>query len=156
MKTPRTLFARSVSAWLLLVGSVAIPTPVGAGNEPWQAHEDSTAYRNECSACHIAFPPALLAADDWLAIMSELDKHYGANASLDEKTRKEIAAFLERNASTDRSRASREDTPRITSTDWFAKKHQGAFRLVLKGRVKSLVDCAACHKGPDIEKMTGG
>ena len=39
--------------------------------------------------------------------------------------------------------------------DWFVRKHQGAIRLWRKGKLKSLADCAACHKGPDIERMTG-
>jgi hypothetical protein len=121
----------------------------------WTAREDSALYRAECSACHIAFPPALLAVDDWLAIMSDLDHHFGANASLDEALRKKIAGFLERNGATHRSFASGEDIPRITTSLWFARKHQGAWRLVLRGRVKSLADCAACHKGPDIDLMTG-
>jgi hypothetical protein len=139
---------------VVLVALVQSATAV-ARDEPWQAREDNAAYRNECGACHIAFPPALLPVDDWLAIMSELDRHYGANAGLDEKVRKEISAFLERNGAADHKFGSREDMPRITGTDWFVRKHGGAYRLVLKGRIKSLVDCVACHKGPDIDKMTG-
>jgi hypothetical protein len=144
-----------VVRWSVVLAALVLSATAAAHDEPWQAREDNAAYRNECSACHIAFPPALLPADDWLAIMSELDRHYGANAGLDEKVRKEIAAFLERNGTTNRSLASREEAPRITGTDWFVRKHVGAYRLVQKGRVKSLVDCAACHRGPDIDKMTG-
>ena len=129
----------------LFVG--ALPFSAAARDDAWQPREDNAAWRAECSGCHIAFPPALLPADDWLDIMSRLDKHYGADASLEPKLRQEIADYLERNGASKRIFGSREEMPRITSTDWFARKHQGAIRLWRKGKVKSLVDCAACHKG---------
>lgn len=89
--------------------------------------------------------------------MSRLDKHFGADASLDAKTREQIANYLDRNGGPGRIFGSRgEELPRITTTDWFLRKHRGAVRMVLKGKVKSLADCAACHKGPEIEKMKGG
>jgi hypothetical protein len=119
----------------------------------WHPPEDSAVWRKECGACHIPFPPRLLAVDDWLVIMAELDRHYGSDASLDAKTRDEIAAFLERNAGPAKAFGSREETPRITTADWFVRKHRGAIRMLMKGKVKSLAECAACHKGPEIERM---
>jgi hypothetical protein len=123
--------------------------------DAWQQREDNPAWRRECSACHIAFPPALLAGDDWLTIMSRLDKHYGAEASLDAATRDNISAYLARNGSGNVISRD-EEFPRITGSDWFLRKHGSAIRLWRKGKVKSLADCAACHRGPDIEKMKGG
>jgi len=145
-------YRQSLRGFILLC---AVALPAAARDDAWRQREDNQAWRTECSACHIAFPPALLPADDWRAIMAELDRHFGTNAGLDETTREQITAFLERNGAPNRLFGSRDDTPRITTTDWFARKHQGAIRLWRKGKVKSLADCAACHKGPDIEKMTG-
>lgn len=96
-----------------------------------------------------------MVADDWLALMADLEHHFGANAALDPKQRKEVSDFLQKNAATSRKYASPEDTPRITTALWFIRKHHGAIRVVEKGRVKSLTDCAACHKGPDIDLMNG-
>ena len=143
------------AAQLVFVLLIAVPFSAAARDDAWQPREDNAAWRAECSACHIAFPPALLPADDWLDIMSRLDKHYGVDASLETTLRQQIGAFLERNAAANRSLTSRHDVPRITSADWFVRKHQGAIRLWRKGKLKSLADCAACHKGPDIERMTG-
>lgn len=123
--------------------------------DAWLQSEDNAAWRTECSACHIAFPPTLMAADDWLQIMAHLDKHFGAEASLDARAHDEIAAYLARNGS-GRTVGSSDELPRITASDWFVRKHGGAIRLWRKGKVKSLADCAACHKGPDIEKMKSG
>jgi hypothetical protein len=140
---------------LLVFVVLVLPRLAAAHDVLWTAREDSAAYRAECSACHIAFPPALLAVDDWLAIMSDLEHHFGANASLEPGVRKKIAAFLERNGANNPAFASREETPRITTASWFLRKHRGALRMLVKGKVKSLADCAACHKGPEIDLMTG-
>ncbi len=139
----------------LALVAAALPLAAAARDSAWQPREDNEAWRAECSACHIAFPPALLPADDWLEIMSKLDRHFGADASLDSRTREQITNYLDRNAGPGRIFGDREELPRITRTDWFLRKHRGAIRLLQKGRVKSLADCAACHKGPDIEKMIG-
>jgi hypothetical protein len=94
-------------------------------------------------------------ADDWLAITSDLPHHFGENAALDANRLQEIRDFLQKNSATDRRYASpEEDLPRITTAPWFLEKHKGASRVVKKGRVKSILLCTACHKGPEIERMT--
>ena len=55
---------------------------------------DHPATGEECSACHMAYPPSLLPARSWSAIMTGLDDHFGENAMLDEATRAEIEAYL--------------------------------------------------------------
>lgn len=130
----------------------AISTTAHADRMPVPA-DAPPAFKAECGGCHLPFPPALLPAEDWQTIMADLEHHFGANAGLDEKPRREIAGFLERNASPHRVWGSRAEAPRITTSDWFVRKHQSAIRLWRKGRIKSLADCAACHKGPDIERM---
>lgn len=92
----------------------------------------------------MAFPPALLSGDNWHVLMQNLDKHYGVNAAIDAKPRDEISAFLERNAGSGWNHSA--DSMRITETSWFIKKHQSSIRMIAKGRVKSLVDCVACHQ----------
>lgn len=153
---PRISALRPLAMLPLLAALLSAPA-LARGDSAWQPREDNEAWRAECSACHIAFPPALLPADDWLEIMARLDKHFGADASLDPKTREQIANYLDRNGGPGRIFGdSREELPRITATEWFLRKHRGAVRLLQKGRVKSLADCAACHKGSDVEKMKGG
>lgn len=134
-----------------------MPVSMAAPGSPWAFPDSGAAYRAACGgACHIAFPPGLLIADDWLAIMSDLERHFGANAALDPRHRQEIGDFLQKNGATDRKYASpEEDMPRITTLPWFAERHQDARRVVMKGRVKSVADCAACHKGSEIDRITG-
>ncbi len=120
-----------------------------AAEDVWQQREVNTMWKSECGCCHMAFPPALLSKDDWHLLMQGLDKHFGVSASLDSKARDEIAAFLERNAGSSWSHSA--DSLRITDTSWFIKKHQASIRMMMKGRVKSLVDCVTCHKGVEAE-----
>jgi hypothetical protein len=120
-----------------------------AAEDVWKPREVSPVWQNECGCCHMAFPPALLSKSDWHLLMQDLDKHFGVNASLDSKSRDEIAVFLERNAGSSWGHSA--DSHRITETSWFVKKHMASIRMLAKGRVKSLTDCAACHKGNGAE-----
>jgi hypothetical protein len=120
------------------------------------------AFQAECASCHVAFPPALLAADDWKRVMATLDKHYGDNASLDAKTGKLIEDFLVRNAGDARKvgaggtapagsaanigSAYDRGLPRLTATAWFKRKHHEVARADWTNpKVKSPANCAACH-----------
>lgn len=116
-----------------------------AAEDIWQSREASPLWQTECGSCHMAFPPAMLSKADWHLVMQGLDKHFGVDASLDVKSRDEIAAFLERNCGSGWNRSS--DSHRITETGWFMRKHKTAISMVAKGRVKSLADCVACHQG---------
>ncbi len=133
--------------WIPVLLLVLAATPAIGHDDLWRIAEDNAAWRSECGVCHMAFPPGMLPAEDWQLIMRKLDRHYGADASLDERVRSEISAFLERNGSKAMFFGSGDELPRITATGWFERKHQGAIRMWRKGRVKSLADCQACHPG---------
>lgn len=111
-----------------------------AGNPSWKA---------ECGSCHIAYPPSLLPAESWRAMMAGLDKHFGVDASVDAKTAKEIGAFLEQNAGRSRG-TSAKPTLRITETRWFLREHDEVSAAVWKSpKVKTPANCAACHTGAE-------
>jgi cytochrome c553 len=117
-------------------------------------------WHTECSACHVAYPPALLPERSWRKLMGGLERHFGSDASLDAATTKEITAFL---ASQSADRASSRtaakvlrgmaptETPlRITATAWFQRQHDEIRADVWKRpKVGSPANCAACHSGAD-------
>lgn len=106
-------------------------------NAKWQA---------ECGSCHVAFPPRLLPAESWRAMMSELDKHFGSNASLDAADAREIGAFLEQHAQKRKLETTDKPLLRITETRWFKHEHSEVAENVWNNpKVKSPANCAACH-----------
>lgn len=104
------------------------------------------AWKAECCSCHVAYPPALLPAASWRALMMQLDQHFGTDASIDAKTAREITAFLEANAGRARKETGATPVLRITETRWFQKEHDEIpARTRRSPAVKSAADCEACH-----------
>jgi hypothetical protein len=104
-------------------------------NSKWQA---------ECGSCHVAYPPRLLPAESWRAVMSGLSKHFGSDASVDVSSATEITDFLERNAG--KKRDAGPALLRITETRWFKREHDEVADRVWKNpKINSPANCAACH-----------
>ncbi len=134
------VFALVAGATVFSGAAVADSRITAARNATWQA---------ECGSCHVAYPPSLLPADSWRAVMAGLDKHFGVDASVDAKAATEIGAFLERNAGRGRGMAAR-PVLRITETAWFRHEHDEIGATVWKNpKVKSPANCAACHVGAE-------
>ena len=106
----------------------------------------NTVWQNECGACHVAFPPRLLSAASWHAVMSGLDKHFGNDASLDAASTSEIGAFLAKHAGRSTQDSTGKPQLRITETRWFKREHDEVSSRTWKNpKVKSAANCAACH-----------
>lgn len=129
---------------VLLAGALLLPAAASADRLPVPA-DAPPSFRAECGGCHLPFAPALLTAPDWRRVMTQLERHYGDNAALDEKTRREIEDFLLRHAGGGRM-AGAGDPPRLTRTEWFVRKHRKVPESIWRdARVKSASNCAACH-----------
>ncbi len=108
-------------------------------------------WKAECGACHVAYPPNLLPAESWRALMSGLDKHFGSDASLDAATAREIGNFLEQNAGGEKFASQMfvsrgKPQLRITETRWFRNKHDEVSQRDWDNpKVKSPANCTACH-----------
>ncbi len=111
-------------------------------------------YQAECASCHMLYPPGLLPARSWQAMMGGLKNHFGDNAALDEKTTAELTQFLVKNAA-DQSSASRsqkiaqsiKDVPlRFTETAYFKRKHHEISSQIWQRKaIGSPAKCVACH-----------
>lgn len=132
---------------LTLIALLACALPALADRMPLPANTPAS-YKNECGSCHLAYPPALLAAKDWQRTMAGLKDHFGSDAAVDAKNGLEIANFLERNAGNGDKLGSAGEPPRISQTARFVRKHREvSARLWRDPRVKSAANCEACHPG---------
>ena len=110
-------------------------------------------YAEECGSCHMAYPAALLPGRSWQKIIAGLEDHFGENAELDSRTRRQIEDYLVRESGRVSYRKLLRNlgdaTPlRITELPYFVDKHdEVSARFVLgNDQVKSLSQCNACHR----------
>ena len=153
LQTATLLFAVGISGYLFA-------SDHGAGNSPFLPVVSNVTWQAECAGCHTLYHPALLPERSWRKVMAGLDKHFGANASLDGATKKEIVEFLATHAAdhSDQSRARKigqsipaGETPiLITQTAYFTRKHDEVRADVWRRKaIGSKANCAACHPGAD-------
>lgn len=103
-------------------------------------------YEDECTSCHMAYPPGLLGEKSWQNIMGNLSKHFGADASIDIKDQAELTNWLKRNAATKQKYSELAPENRITKTSWFIREHDEIGAAVWKRpSIKSAANCGACH-----------
>jgi cytochrome c553 len=127
--------------------ALLMPPCAHAAPQPTAANVNiPSAYQTECGSCHLAFPPIALSPDDWQRVMTQLARHYGEDATLDENMRRQIEDFLVRNAGSPRRAAGAGDPPRLTTTIRFQRQHDEVAREVWSDkRVGTASNCAACH-----------
>jgi hypothetical protein len=134
---------------IALVSGLALPSVASADDKRGRAAPLLPSYRQECSSCHVAYPPAMLPAASWQELMSNLSRHFGTDASVDAATLKTLSAWLDANASS-RSSGTRPPENRITRSDWFVREHREVQPRTWKlPAVKNPSNCAACHTTAD-------
>ena len=132
---------------LALLSLVAWAVPVQADH---YSVPKNALFEEECASCHLAFPPQMLDVNSWRAMMNDLTKHFGTDASLDEKRRLAIADFLSSNAGGRKTGvtidAAGKPLLRITQTERFIRKHREVSPAVYqRASIKTPANCTACH-----------
>jgi nitrate/TMAO reductase-like tetraheme cytochrome c subunit len=112
--------------------------------------QKNAALEEECGSCHMVYPPQMLDSNSWLAVMSGLPKHFGSDASIDEKRRATITDFLVANSGSRKTGTTRDAQGkpllRITQTARFEKKHREIPPATWnRAAIKSPANCTACH-----------
>jgi nitrate/TMAO reductase-like tetraheme cytochrome c subunit len=137
------VLALSLAAW-------AAPLHAANADESRKPAVSNAKWKSECGSCHVAYPPNLLPAESWRAIMSQLDRHFGSNAGMDPETAREITAFLEANAGVAKQKPAGKVPLRITETAWFKSEHRKVPAHIWKSsKVRSPANCGACHATAD-------
>jgi len=141
---------RLAAMYVIAAATTAHAFSARAGDHAYRV--DHPAYRQECgTSCHLPYPPALLDAASWRAVMGGLDKHFGTDASLDPAARAGILAFLESNAGRRGTSVNGRPALRISETPRFLKEHRKEVpaEVLRRPDVKSFANCGACHKAAD-------
>lgn len=141
------LFILSMIALVILSGGMR------ARNEKVDPVTNSLA-DEECSACHLAYPAAMLPSTSWQKLMTSLESHFGEDASLDNESVNQITEYLISQAADSHwagnrfSRGQMNDWPiRITETDYWLREHMNqSFINPLNSEQINQSDCAACHE----------
>ena len=129
-------------------------------HKPIDYKVENPLFAKECASCHILYPPNLLPRKSWETMMSNLENHFGDDASINEESNKEILAFLVKSsAETSTTKASwkflnsieNKDIIALTKTTFWEKKHKDIPKeLFLNKDIKNKANCKACHS--DVEK----
>jgi hypothetical protein len=143
-RMPDTHATRVAIAVVALLASTAMasgPKSAAPANPQWQS---------ECGSCHVPYPPRMLPANSWRAIMDRLDRHFGTDASVDTATAASIATFLDAHAGGDRGASPPAPVLRITETARFIRKHERIPAATWRSdKVGNAANCGACHIGAD-------
>ncbi len=132
---------------LTVLSLAALSLPALADNYSVPKH---AAFEEECASCHMAFPPQMLDANSWRAVMNGLPKHFGTDASLDDKRRTAITDFLVANSGGRKTGvtvdAAGKPLLRVTETERFVRKHRKIDEATWsRASIKSRANCTACH-----------
>ena len=128
-----------------LLAALALPARADSYSLPKNA-----AFEEECTSCHVAYPPQMLHADSWRVLTGNLSRHFGSDASLDANRLAAVTGFLVANSggrkTGDTRDAQGKPLLRISETARFEKKHREIPAAAWKRTsIKSRANCTACH-----------
>jgi cytochrome c5 len=151
--TSRSIFAAGAA----MVAAVLLAGPLRADDGLQIPPVTDAVVKKECGACHMVYPPGLLPARSWSAMMKGLGDHFGDNAELDAALAKQIEDYLVANAADKNRSTSRmlrnvsagAAPQRISELPWFVREHENEIlspAALAKKKAKFKGDCKACHE----------
>jgi protein-arginine kinase activator protein McsA len=114
-------------------------------------------YKTECSSCHMAYQPGLLPEKSWWKIMSNLDNHFGVDASLDDNDLQTLKNYIYKNSAEKHTNYKRSRKiinslgqnfipDAISQIPYIIRKHHEIRKSTYKRKeIRGLFNCSACH-----------
>lgn len=147
--------SRTVRKAALLAALLALPA-AAAAQAPATPKPPEALYRDECGACHMAYPTGFLPAASWRKILGGLDDHFGQNAELAPADRAKLETWLAGVAAESgtnrksgrilRSIRGGEPPIRISEVPYVRRKHRELKASVFaRPSIGSRANCSACH-----------
>jgi hypothetical protein len=146
----KRVFRRGAHVACIAIAAAVLLAPAARASGSKLPVATNPQWQSECGSCHVAYPPRMLPARSWRAIVDRLDRHFGTDASIDADTAASIRSFLE--AYADRGRNDFADPPglRITESARFIRKHARIPAATWRSdEVGSAANCGACHAGAE-------
>ena len=154
----RPRLAAAISLAVLLAGGAGIAAlaALPAPGVPPAALDP--VYAEQCGACHLAFPPSLAPAATWNGILSDLQHHFGSDATLSAEQVVHLRGWLDENAAghwdslpSHLLRAPAADgSLRITDAPGWRRMHRHIAAAVFAAKpVYRRSACEACHEDAD-------
>jgi cytochrome c553 len=135
-----------ITSTVIAVFGLALASVASRADEDRRAPMPQGPYAAECGSCHVAYPARLLPRAVWGAVLGNLDRHFGVDASLDDVALAAVSRQLA--APTGVSAAVPVALPRITTAAWFRDEHDEVSAATWRrAGVKSAANCDACHPG---------
>lgn len=116
-------------------------------------------YLTTCGSCHMAYPPSLLNAASWSALIQGAASHFGETLPLDDTDAQELVNYLKKGSAENSQGELARDifrdlgnrvVLRITDVPEIRKEHRKIMVEVLsRPSIGSLSNCIACHTGAD-------
>lgn len=112
---------------------------------------DVALYREECGACHMAYPAKLLPAESWKQLMGGLTNHFGENAEIETGSADTITHYLMTYSGKEGKGILKRLTDpmplQITELPYFKRKHREIPERLVSGNpeVGNFNDCSVCH-----------
>lgn len=117
-------------------------------------------YISMCGSCHMAYPPQLLNAESWSALIQGRNDHFGEDLGIDAPDAEKLETYLTSGAAENGHGELARDISRdlgnrivmrITEIREIQKEHQELSASVLsRTSIGGLSNCIACHKGADV------
>jgi mono/diheme cytochrome c family protein len=143
-----TIHSSAIAIIVRTLGAVLAMTTASA-QAAAPAPATASTYQEECGSCHTAYPARFLKPADWTTVLGTLDRHYGADATLDAAALSAVARHLGVGAPPANAPVT-SALPRITGSGWFVHEHDEIPAATFKSpAVRSAANCSACHTGAD-------
>ncbi|WP_457747764.1 cytochrome b/b6 domain-containing protein [Sulfurimonas sp.] len=125
-------------------------------NEKINYNQEHPLFAQECSSCHILYPPFLLPESSWNTMMDDLENHFGDDASLDKADVLSIRNYLLSHSANNSTKEAafyilqsleNNSTIAITKTPYWIKRHKNIDKNIFHTKkVLKKSNCKACHK----------
>ena len=143
--------------FILFGSALSVPNSVltQSIHQPVSYKSEHPLFYEECTTCHILYPPHLLPDRSWTKMMGTLEDHFGDDASLEKEDTQAILDYLVAHSAQQSSQEAaykisqsirKKDIIAITESPYWKRRHQEIDKTIFKQKnIAKASNCKACH-----------